>query len=300
MGTYTLKVDSALWIHYKEILKDENCIFQTPEYTFFQAKNKNWQFTFYKTGKILVQGKEIDYIVQKYLDKNYKNEAAKNSETGEIAPYPHIGIDESGKGDFFGPLVIAGCYLTEENALILKKAGITDSKKLDDKKILVLAEKIKELSVFDVVVVGCGKYNELYKKFKNLNLLLAWGHSTVLENILSKTSAKIAISDKFADDKVILSSLKEKGRAVKLIQQTKAESDTAVAAASILARAEFVKRVDLMCGRYEMNFPKGAGENVILAGEKFVQKFGINELKNVSKTHFKTYEKFLSIQNSPF
>lgn len=198
-------------------------------------------------------------------------------------------MDESGKGDFFGPLIIAGCYLDEKQANFLKEKGIKDSKKLDDKKILTLAEIIKENSIFDIVAIGNKKYNELYSKFKNLNSLLAWGHSTVIENLLNKTNAKIAISDKFADERVILNALKQKGKTIQVIQQTKAEADCAVASASILARCEFVKRISKLNEEYEMTFPKGAGENVLIQGKKFKEKFGIEELKNVSKTHFKTY-----------
>lgn len=288
MGSYSIKLDPNLWVHYKEVLSNEDCEFKIPDYTFFQAKNKNWQFTFYKTGKVLVQGKDIDYIVKKYLDNNFEYELKPQTE-GDIAPFPHIGVDESGKGDFFGPLIIAGCYLDEKQANFLKEKGIKDSKKLDDKKILTLAEIIKENSIFDIVAIGNKKYNELYSKFKNLNSLLAWGHSTVIENLLNKTNAKIAISDKFADERVILNALKQKGKTIQVIQQTKAEADCAVASASILARCEFVKRISKLNEEYEMTFPKGAGENVLIQGKKFKEKFGIEELKNVSKTHFKTY-----------
>src|SRR5699024_8434800 len=138
-----------------------------------------------------------------------------------------------------------------------------------------LAEIIKENSIFDIVAIGNKKYNELYSKFKNLNSLLAWGHSTVIENLLNKTNAKIAISDKFADERVILNALKQKGKTIQVIQQTKAEADCAVASASILARCEFVKRISKLNEEYEMTFPKGAGENVLIQGKKFKEKFGI-------------------------
>lgn len=297
MGTYSVNVDPSLMVHYKNLLEKENCVFSYPQYTFFCAKTNLWQFTFYKSGKVVIQGKEIDDAVKKFFDDKFGQEI---NSSGEIAPYPHIGIDESGKGDFFGPLVIAGCFLTEENAEKLKLKGVIDSKKLDDKKILSLSDDIKTCSIFDIVVIGNKKYNELYDKFKNLNRLLAWGHSTVLENILNKTNCTIAISDKFADESVIKNALKDKGKTIKLLQQTKAESDTAVAAASILARAEFVKRISNLSQKYEINLPKGAGQNVFEQGEKFIQKFGIEELINVSKTHFKTYSALKTSQKTLF
>ena len=289
MSTYTKTIDPSLVIHYRDLLKEENCVFSIPQYTFFKAKANEWEITFYRSGKVVVQGKDIEDVVKRYFSEDYKAETAKR-EDGEIAPYPHIGIDESGKGDFFGPLVVAGCYLTKEGAEKMKTLGAMDSKKLTDKKILELSDIIKQSSVFDVVVIGNKKYNELYSKFKNLNKLLAWAHSTVLENLLQKTDATISISDKFGDEKFILNALKEKGKKIELIQQTKAESDTAVACASILARAEFVKRISKMSEEYGINFPKGAGENVLATGKKFVEQYKKEELINVSKTHFKTYE----------
>ena len=112
-----------------------------------------------------------------------------------------------------------------------------------------------------------------------------------MENLLKKTDAKVAISDKFASsENVILSALKEKGKTIKLIQQTKAEADTAVAAASVLARAEFVKRISFISSQYEINLPKGASDTVLNQAKKFSERYGREELKNVAKIHFKTYE----------
>lgn len=293
MGTYSKKIEPEFFIHYKDILKQEDCVFSVPQYTFFKAKSKDWEVTFYKSGKVVVQGKNIEDIVKKYFNENFSS--AKIVENSEIAPYPHIGTDESGKGDFFGPLVTAGCYLTYENAMKMKSLGAQDSKKLDDKKILCLAEQIKENSVFDIVVIGCKKYNELYLKFNNLNKMLAWAHATVIENLVKKTGATLGVSDQFGDENLILNSLKQNGKQIKLIQQPRAEADMAVACASILARSEFVKRISKMSLEYGINFPKGAGENVLIQGKKFVEQFGYEELASVSKTHFKTYNSLKSM-----
>jgi len=290
MGTYTKQINPSLAIHYRDLLKAEDCVFSIPQYTFFKAKGKDWEITFYKSGKVVVQGKNIEYPVKKFFEENYSDNPTRSEALSELAPYPHIGIDESGKGDFFGPLVVAGCYLNENAAKKLKEVGVMDSKKINDKKIIEYADIIRENSIFDVVVIGNKKYNELYLKFKNLNKLLAWAHCTVLENLLNKTDAKISISDKFGDEKFILNALKEKGKQINLIQQTRAESDTAVAAASILARCEFVKRISKMSAEYEIEFPKGAGENVLVVGKNFIKKYGFDELKNVSKAHFKTHD----------
>ena len=298
-NTYTSKFLPVEVEKFKKIFQGEGAKFSTPQYMHFQARGNGYTASFYTSGKLVIQGTKVAEIVSKYfepvqggildLTQNPMQGGIQSPTAGDIAPYPHIGIDESGKGDFFGPLVIAGVLLDENAAKTLQKAGAIDSKKLDDKKILALEPVIKEASTFDVIAISPAKYNELYAKFKNLNRLLAWGHSTVLENILTKKPCEIAISDKFADESVIQNALKERGKAIQLIQQTKAEADTAVAAASILARAEFVKRISNLSNEYGINLPKGASNLVLEQGQKFAAKYGRGELKNVAKLHFKTY-----------
>ena len=286
MNTYSSKFDIADVPGYKEIFQKEGASFSTAQYMIFQARGDGYTASFYKSGKFVIQGKNTDKILEKYFSM-----PSKKQDCLLDVPYPHIGIDESGKGDFFGPLVIAGVYLDEAGAKKLQEAGVCDSKKLTDKKILELEAEIKNIAVFDVITINPKKYNELYSSFRNLNRLLAWGHSSVLENLLKKTDAKVAISDKFASsENVILSALKEKGKTIKLIQQTKAEADTAVAAASVLARAEFVKRISFISSQYEINLPKGASDTVLNQAKKFSARYGREELKNVAKIHFKTYE----------
>ena len=286
MNTYSSKFDIADVPGYKEIFQKEGASFSTAQYMIFQARGDGYTASFYKSGKFVIQGKNTDKILEKYFSM-----PSKKQDCLLDVPYPHIGIDESGKGDFFGPLVIAGAYLDEADAKKLQEAGVCDSKKLTDKKILELEAEIKNIAVFDVITINPKKYNELYSSFRNLNRLLAWGHSSVLENLLKKTDAKVAISDKFASsENVILSALKEKGKTIKLIQQTKAEADTAVAAASVLARAEFVKRISFISSQYEINLPKGASDTVLNEAKTFSERYRREELKNVAKIHFKTYE----------
>ena len=142
-----------------------------------------------------------------------------------------IGIDESGKGDYFGPLVVAAVFVdaTTQNELALM--AVRDSKKISDSRILELAPDIKTICPHSVIVIGPQKYNELYLKIKNLNRLLAWGHAKALETLLDRVSCERAISDQFGDERLILNALQEKGRKIVLEQRTKAESDLAVAAA---------------------------------------------------------------------
>ena len=200
-----------------------------------------------------------------------------------------IGTDESGKGDYFGPLVIAGVFCNLELEKELKALNVRDSKVVSDNQVKQMAEKIRQIGLHNLVVIGPEKYNQLYEKMRNLNKLLAWGHARVIENLLSSlaTEPDYVISDKFGDERYIERALMEKGKKIQLQQRVKAESDIAVAAASILARAEFLKRLQEFSDKYGLNLPKGSSETIDQIGRKLVEKYGQEVLKYVAKLHFK-------------
>ena len=206
-----------------------------------------------------------------------------------------IGTDESGKGDYYGPLVIAGVFCNLELEKELKALNVRDSKIISDNKVKEMAERIKQICLHNLVVIGPEKYNQLYDKVRNLNKLLAWGHARVIENLLgsSDTEPDYVISDKFGDERYIERALMEKGKKVQLQQKVKAESDIAVAAASILARAEFLKRLRELSDKYNLNLPKGSSETIDQTGRKLVEKYGEEVLKYVAKLHFKNTARVL-------
>ena len=158
-----------------------------------------------------------------------------------------------------------------------------------DKKILTLEPVIKANAPHSVVAISNGRYNEMYASIKNLNKLLAWGHARVIENILEKSECTYAISDKFGNDHFIEDALMKKGRGIRLDQMVRGESDIAVAAASVLARAAFVHKIEQMQKDYGISFPKGCASQVKDCAAEFITKFGKPRLKEVCKTHFKTY-----------
>jgi ribonuclease HIII len=199
-----------------------------------------------------------------------------------------IGIDESGKGDYFGPLVIAAVFVDMTTQGELALMGARDSKKISDGRILAMAPDIRAICPHSVIAIGPSKYNELYTKIKNLNRLLAWGHAKALENLLERVSCERAISDQFGDQQLILHALQEKGRKVVLEQRPQAESDVAVAAASIVARAEFLIRLKRLSDEVGTTLPKGASPAVELAAKMVVKKHGQERLGTVAKLHFKT------------
>lgn len=204
----------------------------------------------------------------------------------------HIGVDESGKGDFFGPLVIAACYVGPEHLAELD--GVKDSKKLTDPIALRLSDKIRAVCPHSIITIGPAKYNELYAKFKNLNTLLAWGHARAIENVLEIQPADLVISDEFAKGGVAVKrALFEKGKTIELRSTVRAEADIAVAAASILARADFLRKLKRLGDEFGLTLPKGAS-NVIPTGKAFVHRHGAAALGNVAKLHFKTAAQVLA------
>lgn len=216
------------------------------------------------------------------------NSKAKSGFATDILENPLIGVDESGKGDYFGPLVIAGVYADAARKIELQKIGAMDSKALSDKRIGELAEKIKKICPYNIVVIGNESYNKMYYKIDNLNKLLAWGHARVIENMLGEVDAPYALSDQFGNENFIKSALMEKGKKITLEQRPKGEENIVVAAASILARNEFVNKMEEMKHTYGMTFPKGASNQTLIAAKDFVMRYGQEELIKVSKLHFKT------------
>ena len=231
--------------------------------------------------------------------KGISSDSKKSNKKHDAIGLPIIGTDESGKGDYFGPLVSAGVYVDERSAKNLIVCGVKDSKKLSDSKNLELAQEVAKICKgrFAIIEISPEKYKDLYEQFKrenkNLNTLLAWGHAKAIEEILSKVDCKIAIADQFADESFVLGKLQEKGKKLKLIQMHKAEQNIAVAAASILARARFLEKLSKLSNKFKIDLPKGASQTVIESGKKIVATYGEEALRKVAKLHFKTTNEIL-------
>lgn len=209
---------------------------------------------------------------------------------GLFPPEPgRIGSDESGKGDFFGPLVVAAFFLPEGQEEVLRELGVKDSKRTSDARCLEIARTLKGgYPHHSIVAIGPEKYNELWGKLRNLNRLLAWGHARAIENILERVPAGTAVTDQFGDERFVRQALLKKGREIELVQMPRAEEDPAVAAASILARAEFLTRLRFLSREVGLDLPKGASDQVESAAVRLVREKGPDVLARVAKTHFKT------------
>ena len=271
---------------------------------FFGQREKLTVSVYEKGPKVVLQGRGVEEFMEFTMAPEVLGHAVWGaSGAGAQASQPewfepHFGIDESGKGDVFGPLVIAGAYVDAAIARHWRAAGVQDSKAIGtDARIRELARLILATPgvVTSVVVIGPERYNELYQKFRNLNRLLAWGHARVIENLLElKPECPRALSDQFANPRLVKSALMEKGRGIHLEQRTKAESDPAVAAASILARAQFVDWLSKESRALGVTLPKGASPAVKATGGDLVRRDGPEILGKVAKLHFKTVHEILS------
>jgi ribonuclease HIII len=203
----------------------------------------------------------------------------------------YFGSDESGKGDYFGPLVVAAVAANADEISLLEEWGVRDSKQLSDKRIAELSGLVKDKLNYEVIAIGPDKYNELYKQIDNLNKLMAWAHARAIENLGERVpDINVVVVDKFGPERRLQSALMERGRKMQIIQETKAERYPVVAAASIVAREEFVRRLSVLSERFGVSLPKGA-THVLDTAREIYQKGGRDLLSQVAKLHFKTTEK---------
>ncbi|HXI16262.1 MAG TPA: ribonuclease HIII [Chloroflexota bacterium] len=221
---------------------------------------------------------------------------------------PWIGSDESGKGDYFGPLVVAAVWVDDRVLALLETLGVQDSKALSDAQNRRLALDVRAVCLDPAgnrcaeVVLSPERYNQLYDQFrregKNLNTLLAWQHARAIETVLERVPAANAIVDQFADARYIKERLASRAgtRELNIVQMPKAEANLAVAAASVLARDGFLNWLASAERRYGLPLPKGASNEVEAAARRFVTRHGRDALSAVAKLHFKTTLRVVSYQ----
>lgn len=276
-------------------LQDQGFELTWPPYTHFQAKKKGISLTFYESGKLVVQGKDKHDFIIFFLEPEILESTDYSYVENTIDYEERIGVDEAGKGDYFGPLCIAAVYANSKQEVEnLIKLGAIDSKRMKDTKIASLAAKIKKDFKFVEITIFPKRYNELYTSFKNLNSLLAWAHASCIEELAKKTGCKKAIIDQFAGEHVVLNALKKKNLSIDLIQRHRGEEDVIVAAASILARANFIQSMKTLGDRFNTILPLGASALVKEKAQSFIYLHGKSELKHVAKLHFKTTGELIS------
>ncbi|KUK76098.1 MAG: ribonuclease HIII [candidate division WS6 bacterium 34_10] len=247
--------------------------------------------TLYSSGKLVIQGKENFTPVISHIKANRGKSPAIQA---------HIGVDEVGKGDYFGPMVVVACYVNNEFADKLSHLGFDDSKRFSDRKIKELYNQVKDYKYYYPSILHPAEYNDKVNKEGNVSIVLAKEHSKCIENALidlkkNGVPCESVVIDQFSSKKSrVLDELGDLGKEVKFTQFHRGESDIAVAAASIIARGIFLEEFEKMDKEYDFHFPKGAS-NVVDSAISFVQKYGKEELRNVAKIGFKTTQRILAL-----
>ena len=295
MNSFTASLNAEQAERLRGYLHERGFTFVEKPYTLFFAQKEKLSVAVYEKGpKVLAQGRGVEDFVKFELEPTIFGEARLGYEEVHSPEMfdPHFGVDESGKGDFFGPLVIAGVYVERVSARKLLDASVQDSKRIgSDARIRALAKEIRQIARdgVDVVAIGPRRYNELYKKFGNLNSLLGWGHARVIENLLvRKPDCPRSLSDKFADARVIENALMSHGKRIKIEQRARAETDIAVAAASIVAREAFINWLDRKGKELGVRLGRGVSQGIKSTAATIVEKHGPANLSEIAKTHFRT------------
>jgi ribonuclease HIII len=267
--TFKLNLDQQNLL--ADVLRQGNYRPVNVPHTKIAVKTPDCSISLYNSGKCLIQGKGaeefisfvMEPLVLQSVELGYEDLANPDESS------PHMGIDESGKGDLFGPLVVVGAYVDEGLVSKMRDMDVRDSKTItSDNKALDMGRALRGLlgNKFSVVKIGPSAYNRLYTKMRSVNTMLGWAHARAIENLLENVpTCPRAISDQFGSKKQVEQALLKKGRDIELIQRHKAESDVAVAAASIIARELFLRGLYDMKQKYGREFPKGASARVLKA-----------------------------------
>lgn len=287
-NTFTTNITEEQGEKLRSYAEENGLEITKPQYTFFSARKKGLSINYYESGKLVVQGKEKDEFIRFTLEPEILETLEYSHPITTVDTHPHIGVDEAGKGDVFGPLCVAALHADGKGIEQLLDMGIKDSKTINDKNILKLAKQIKNSFDYEVFSLFPAKYNELYLKFGNLNTMLAWCHSRVIDTVATQTKCKDVLIDQFASEHVVANAVKKLHIDINLQQRHKGESDPVVAGASILARAAFVEGIEKLGKHYDIDLPKGASKAVVNAGRKFIREHSKELLPDVAKMHFKT------------
>lgn len=264
----------------KSILEKEGYQFVDHNHAFWRAKKGKVNMIFYTSGTFQIQGEPDEKIKEIILNPSHMDELLTHP-----LEYPIIGLDESGKGDYFGPLVLAGVLVDKEQERILRNAGVDDSKRLSKYRIFQLAEKIKSIVEYQVIMIEPQIYNQLYNKYENLNRLMINQYINLLK-CFDASKYQMVILDKFSQS-LEQNELIKREFDVPIIIEEKAEKYISVAAASILARNAFNNWMDDVSEKYSTLIMKGSGPEARNLFAKFRLELNPEEFASIAKTHFK-------------
>ena len=294
LSTYTLKLTDAQMDKLRAVLEAKGWERFEVAYARFAFRGPDCNVTAYESGKAVIAGKGTENFVLHTLEAEV-TQAAQLGYDAVLHPdwfEAHAGLDESGKGDFFGP-VIAATVIADPAAIDgWIKAGVKDSKKIADPQILRLEKIIRGTHGVVVRTCHCGmpKYNEIMTRpHANLNKLLAWQHATALSQALAGKPVPWGLLDQFTKQPLVQRELTKLGvKDFDLRMRTHAEEDPVVAAASVIARAEFLRQMHGLSQRFGAKLQKGASALVKEQGAEIIRKFGARALGDFAKLHFRT------------
>lgn len=298
--TITKKLTPEQQARLEHVLRDGNYRLFPVEHARVAAEIPGLRVVLYTSGTCVAQGAGVQDWVLFTLEPEVlmSAESGYEAELYAEAVSPHAGVDESGKGDFFGPMVIAAAYVDEAICEEFTRLNVRDSKRItSDVAAQRLADQIRRVlkTRFAVVTIPPRAYNRLYTKMRSVNNMLAWGHATALEELLERVpNCPRAVADQFGPEHQIRRQLKTRGRSIQLVQRPKAESDLAVAAASILARDGFLRGLVQIRKEAGVEIPKGASAAVRAAAVALVRARGPAFLLETAKTHFRTADQVLA------
>ena len=293
MASYTIKLDPIEAPITRRFFEGHGFEMREAPHAFWQARGPDCIATFYTSGKLLLQGKEADVYRGLMGDETpdarpYWRALQKQPKP---APVAWIGTDEAGKGDYFGPLTVAGVIVRPEDLEILATLGVEDSKAVADGKVAELDRQIQGLCASEVLFISPATYNRMHTQMRTVNAVMAWAHAKVIHALLARDvtpKPDWILVDRFADDRVMQRAIGALPAGVRFDQRPKAEEDPAVAAASVLARAAYLRGLAALGKRFGVKLHGGAGAPALAAGREFLQVVGRDQLGEVAKVHFDT------------
>jgi len=277
--------------------------FRTVPHALFSVKGEGTVATLYKSGKFVIQSADPEAFLAAYTDLSVTPAPEQSAAERQLARIdePVIGSDETGKGDYFGPLVVCAVYLEPADVAEIKEAGIVDSKRLTDKRAGLLGAWLRGRVPFSIQRLDPPEYNRVYPTYRGLNPLLADLHGRAVRDLIETLATRRhaaggndplrVVVDQFAHESVMLRALR--GTEVRLEQAPRAEANPAVAAASVIARQEFLACMNELSTEFGADLRKGAGTLVDDAGRELVRTHGAEVLTQVAKMHFKNTQKIL-------
>ena len=292
--SYTIKLDDTQMKKLRAACAAKHWEPAEVPYARFAFKGPKVNVTAYTSGKVVVAGKDTEDFVQNVIEAEVTG-APKLGYDEVLHPdwfEAHAGLDESGKGDLFGPVVAATVIADEAAVQAWLKAGVRDSKTIVDTQILKLDDLIRDTPgvVVETRHMTMHEYNRVMAKpYASLNRLLAAHHADALDAALKRKWVPRGLLDQFSKEPLVQRELKKKGlERFKLAMRTKAEEDPVVAAASIVARAEFVRLMRDLSRHFGDKLQKGAGAQAKAQASLLIGKFGARVLGDFAKLHFRT------------